>query len=180
MKTMGRIMLALMFRHEAEVAVKSYVSLFSPLFGDSKILSVTYYGEEELEALRTVPEMTRDIMPGPAGTIRTIRFLLAGQEILAVNGGGFFGNFTESSSLYVSCDTQEQIDLLWMALSEGGTEQPCGWLKDRFGVSWQIAPSVIQEIMEGPDTQKSQRIMLALYKMKRIDLLEILRAAEGR
>ena len=80
----------------------------------------------------------------------------------------------------MSCDTQEQIDLLWMALSQGGTEQPCGWLKDRFGVSWQIAPSVIQEIMEGTDLQKSQRVMLALYWMKKIDLLEIIRAAEGR
>jgi len=82
----------------------------------------------------------------------------------------------------VSCDTQEQIDLLWMALSKGGTEQPCGWLKDRFGVSWQIAPSVIQAIMEGPDLQKSQRVMLALYHMKKIDLLEItgqLRAGES-
>jgi len=177
---MERIMLSLMFRREAEEAVKSYVSLFSPLFGDSKILAITYYGEDELETLRTVPEMTEDIMPGPAGSVKTIRFLLCGKEILAVNGGEFFGKFNESSSLYVSCDTQEQIDLLWMALSLGGTEQPCGWLKDRFGVSWQIAPSVIQEIMEGPDTQKSQRVMLALYQMKKIDLLEILRAAEDR
>jgi predicted 3-demethylubiquinone-9 3-methyltransferase (glyoxalase superfamily) len=177
---MERIMLALMFRREAEEAVKSYVSLFSSVFGDSKILWTTYYGEEELEALRAVPEMTEDIMPGPAGSVRTIRFLLCGQEILAVNGGGFFGKFTESTSLYVSCDTQEQIDLLWMALSRGGTEQPCGWLKDRFGVSWQIVPSVIQEIMEGPDIQKSQRVILALYRMKKIDLLQIMRAAESR
>ena len=177
---MKRVILSLMFRHDAEEAVTSYVSLFSPLFGDTHILSVTYYGEDELEALRTVPEMTEDIMPGPAGSVKTIRFLLCGQEILAVNGGGYFGKFNESSSLYVSCDTQEQIDLIWMALSQGGTEQPCGWLKDRFGISWQIAPSVIQEIMEGHDTQKSQRVMLALYPMKKIDLLEIIRAAEGR
>jgi predicted 3-demethylubiquinone-9 3-methyltransferase (glyoxalase superfamily) len=177
---MERIILSLMFKRWAEEAVKFYISLFSPLFGDSKILSITYYGEDELEALRTVPEMTKDIMPGPAGVVNTIRFLLCGMEILAVNGGEFFGKFNESSSLYVSCDTQKQIDLLWMALSPGGTEEPCGWLKDRFGVSWQIAPSVIQEIMEGPDLKKSQRIMLALYQMKKIDLLEILRAAEGR
>ena len=177
---MERIRLSLMFRHEVEEAVKSYVSLFSPVFGDSKILWTTYYGEEELEALRAVPEMTEDIMPGPAGSVRTIRFQLCGQEILAVNGGGFFGKFTESTSLYVSCDTQEQIDLLWMALSAGGIEQPCGWLKDRFGVSWQITPSVIHEIMEGPDTQKSQRVMLALYQMKKIDLVQIMQAAEGR
>ena len=85
-------MLALMFRREAEEAVKSYVSLFSSVFGDSKILWTTYYGEEELEALRAVPEMTEDIMPGPAGSVRTIRFLLCGQEILALNGGGFLGN----------------------------------------------------------------------------------------
>ena len=75
-------------------------------------MAITYYGEEELETLRTVPEMTEDIMPSPAGSVKTIRFLLCGKEILAVNGGEFFGKFNENSSLYVSCDTQEQIDLL--------------------------------------------------------------------
>ena len=79
--------------------------------------------------------------------------------------------------LYVSCETQEQIDLLLQALSQGEAEQPCGWLMDLFGVSWQIAPSVIQEIMEGPDLEKSRRVMIALYRMKKIDLEEILRAA---
>lgn len=98
-------------------------------------------------------------------------------EIVAVNGGGFFGKFTESMSLYVSCRTREQIDVLWQALSQGGTVQPCGWLKDRYGVSWQIAPSVIREIMEGPDQAKSQRVMLALYRMKKIEIEEILRVA---
>ena len=96
---MERIRLSLMFRHEAEEAVKSYVSLFYLVL---KILWTTYYGEEELEALRAVPEMTEDIMPGPAGSVRTIRFQLCGQEIFAVNGGGFFRKFTESTSLYVS------------------------------------------------------------------------------
>ena len=78
---------------------------------------------------------------------------------------------------YVSCETQEQFDMLWQALSQGGVERPCGWLMDRFGVSWQIAPSVIQEIMEGPDLEKSRRVMIALYRMKKIDLEEILRVA---
>ncbi|ACL16815.1 VOC family protein [Methanosphaerula palustris] len=174
---MERIVLSLMFRDNAEEAVKFYLSLFSPIFGNSKIEWITYYGEEELEALRAVPQMSEEIMPGPAASVKTVRFRLAGQEILAVNGGGFFGKFTESASLYVSCETQEQIDLLWTALSREGTEQPCGWVKDRFGVSWQIAPSVIGEIMEGPDQKKAQRVMLALYRMKKIDLEEILRAA---
>lgn len=170
-------MLTLMFRHEAEEAVKFYISTFTPIFGNTKVLKITYYGEEELAALQEVPEMTEDIMPGPAGSVKSIRFLLCGQEILAINGGEFFGKFNESTSLYVSCDTQEQIDLLWMALSHKGSEQVCGWLKDRFGVSWQIAPAVIQEIMESPDTEKAQQVMIALYRMKKIDLKQILKAA---
>ncbi len=177
---MTALTLNLMFRNNAEEAVKFYIAVFSPVFGNCRILKTTRYGEKELAALRDVPEMTRDIMPGPAGSIKTIRFLLNGMEIVAVNGGGFFGNFTGSASLYVSCETQEQIDSLWDNLVPGGTEQPCGWLKDRFGVSWQIAPSVIQEIMEGPDMEKSQRVMLALYGMKKIYLQEILDAAGGR
>jgi len=166
-----------MFRHEAEEAAKFYVSTFSPIFGDTRILKITYYGEDELAALKAVPEMTDDILPGPPGSVKTVRFLLCGQEILACNGGEFFGKFNESSSLYISCDTQEQIDLLWMALTYKESEQPCGWLKDRFGVSWQIAPAVMQEIMESPDTAKAQRAMIALYQMKKIDLKKILKAA---
>lgn len=177
---MTTLTLNLMFRNNAEEAVKYYVSVFSSVFGNSRILKTTFFGDEELAVLRSVPEMTADIMPGPAGSVKTIRFELGGLEIVAVNGGGFFGKFTESASLYVNCETQEQIDRLWDNLVSVGTEQPCGWLKDRFGVSWQIAPSIIQEIMEGPDMEQSQRVMVALYRMKKIDLQEILDAAGGR
>jgi predicted 3-demethylubiquinone-9 3-methyltransferase (glyoxalase superfamily) len=174
---MERVMVCLMFRHEAEEAVNFYVSTFFPIFGNTKILKITYYGEDEIEALKTAPGITEDILPGPAGSVKSIRFLLCGQEILACNGGDFFGKFNESTSLYISCDTQEQIDLLWMALTYKGSEQPCGWLKDRFGVSWQIAPAIIQEIMESPDPAKAQRVMIALYRMKKIDLQQILEIA---
>jgi predicted 3-demethylubiquinone-9 3-methyltransferase (glyoxalase superfamily) len=160
----------LMFNKDAEKAVALYVSAFSSVFSNSKVIKTTYYGKEELSALQDVPEMTDDIMPGPAGSVKTIRFRLNGQEFVAVNGGGYFGKFTESMSLYVSCETQSQIDGLWKELSEGGVEQPCGWLKDKYGVSWQIAPAIIQTIMEGPDQKKAQRVMKSLYGMKKIDI----------
>lgn len=164
------------FHGEAEEAANLYVDAFSRAFGDSKILKITYYGDEELEALREVPDVTEEFMPGPPGSVKDVRFLLNGDELMAFNGGGYFGNFTESVSLYVSCKTQDQIDGLWEKLSEGGIEQQCGWLKDRFGVSWQIAPEIIQEIMEGPDQERAQRVMKVLYGMKKIEIDEILKA----
>ncbi len=126
----------LTFKKEAEEVVKLYVSVFSSVFGNSKILKTTYFGKEELEALKNVPEVSEDIMPGPAGSVKTIRFQLNGQEFMAVNGGGYFGKFHDSMSLYVTCETQNQLDKLWEKLSEGGLQQPCGWVKDKFGVSW--------------------------------------------
>lgn len=170
---------SLTFKKEAEEAVKLCVSVFSSVFGNSKILKTTYFGKEELEALKNVPEVTEDIMPGPAGSVNTIRFQLNGQEFMAVNSGGYFGKFTGSISMYVSCETQEQIDELWNKLSKGGIEQPCGWLKDKYGVSWQTAPAIIQEIEEGPDQEKSQRVMKAIYGMKKIDIEKIKQAYEG-
>ena len=160
----------LMFKKDAEKAVELYVSVFSSVLGNSKIIKTTYYGKEELLALKEVPGMTEDIMPGPVGSIKTIRLQLNGQEFVAVNGGAYFGNFSESMSLYVSCETQSQIDRLWKELSKDGVEQPCGWLKDKYGVSWQIAPAIIEKIMEGPDQNRSQRVMKALYGMKKIDV----------
>jgi len=168
-----------MFKTEAEDAAERYVSVFSSVFGNSKILKTTYFGEEELSALRKVPGMTDDIMPGTAGSVKTVSLLLNGQRFIAGNGGAYFGKFTESMSIYVDCETQLQIDQLWERLSEGGVEQPCGWLKDKYGVSWQIAPSIIWEIMEGPDHQKSQRVMKVLYEMKKIDIEKVMMAAEN-
>ncbi len=173
---MKTIRTCIAFNKEAEEAVNLYVSAFSSAFGDSKILKTTYYGEEELEALREVPGLAEEYMPGPAGSVKEVRFQLNGEELMAFNGGSYFGRFNESISHYVSCRTQDQIDLLWERLSIGGEEQQCGWLKDRFGVSWQIAPDLLQEIMEGPDLERAQRVMKALYGMKKIEIEEVLKA----
>jgi predicted 3-demethylubiquinone-9 3-methyltransferase (glyoxalase superfamily) len=167
---MQRVVPCLIFKKEAEEAVKLYVSLFDSIFGNSRILKTTYFGKEEIDALKKVPEVTEDIMPGPAGSVHTIRFTLDGQEIMAVNGGGYFGKFNETWSIYVRCGTQEQIDKLWEVLSKGGVEQACGWVKDKYGVSWQIAPEIIMEIAEGTDQRRAQRVMAAIYQMKKIDL----------
>jgi predicted 3-demethylubiquinone-9 3-methyltransferase (glyoxalase superfamily) len=177
---MKPIITCLTFKKEAEEAVELYVSVFSSVFGNSRILKTTYFGKDELEALKNVPEVSEDIMPGPAGSVKTVRFQLNGQELLAVNGGGYFGKFTESTSLYVTCETQEQIDKLWNELTKEGMEQPCGWLKDKYGVSWQIAPAIIQEIEEGPDLEKAQRVMKAIYAMKKLDIEKIKQAIEER
>lgn len=175
---MKTITLCLGFNKNAEEAAHTYVSLFNSVFGNSEILRATHFGEKEIEELRKVPEMSEDIMPGPAGAVKTIRFTLNGQEISAFNGGAYFGKFNESMSLYVTCETQEQIDKLWTRLSEDGVEQPCGWVKDKFGVSWQVAPSFVWEIDEGSDRAKAERMNVALFVMKKIDIGQLRRACE--
>lgn len=164
----------LSFSKNAEEAIRFYVDIFNKAFGpkkgESKIVKITYYGEEELEALGNVPDVPEGMMAGPAGSIKSIRFLLNGQEFTAVNGGGYFGKFHESMSLYVSCDTQQQIDTLYDALAVNGELQPCGWVKDRFGVSWQITPYFLWEMDEDEDKMRSQEVMKALYKMNKIDM----------
>lgn len=169
---MKKITPCLAFSHNASEAVDLYVSLFDAVFGNSKIVHVTNFDEGELEELKKVPEMSDDIMPR-AG-VKTIRFVLAGHEILAINGGEYFGKFHESMSLYVSCETQEEIDKLWSKLSENCIEQqPCGWIKDRFGVSWQIVPSFVWEIDEGEDRAKAQRMNVAMFSMNKIDMAKL-------
>jgi predicted 3-demethylubiquinone-9 3-methyltransferase (glyoxalase superfamily) len=170
---MKTITLCLGFNKNAEQAVNTYVSLFNAVFGNSEILATSRFSEKEIEELKKVPEMSADLMPGPAGTVKTIRFTLNGQEIVAFNGGAYFGKFTESMSLYVTCETQEQIDKLWAKLSQDGVEQPCGWLKDKYGVSWQIAPSFVWQVDEGPDRAKAERMNIALMTMKKIDLAKL-------
>jgi predicted 3-demethylubiquinone-9 3-methyltransferase (glyoxalase superfamily) len=177
---MKPITICLGFDKELEEAVATYVGLFDAVFGNSKILSRSYFGENEIAALRQVPEMSEEIMPGVAGDVKTIRFTLNGEEIVAFNGGAYFGKFHESMSLYISCDTQEQIDRLWAVLSEGGEEQPCGWVKDRFGVSWQIVPSWVWEIDHGPDRQEAERMNIALFGMRKIDIAALRAATEQR
>lgn len=173
---MRRVTVCLGFNEDLEEAVATYVELFDSVFGDSEILGRSSFDEGEIEALRAVPEMSEDIMPGAPGSTKTIRFTLNGEEVLAFRGGAYFGKFHESMSLYVSCDTQEQIDRLWEVLADGGEEQPCGWVKDRFGVSWQIVPSFVWQVDEGHDRAMAERMNIALFGMKKIDIAS-LRAA---
>lgn len=174
------ITISFTFNKNAEEAIKLYVDLFDRVFGSadgvSKILKITHFGAEELEGLNDVEAVPKDMLPGPVGSIKTIRFLLKGQEFVAVNGGGYFGKFHESVSLYVSCENQQQIDTLWETLSVDAEEQPCGWVKDRFGISWQIVPNVLWEIDEGDDRAKAQRVMNKIYHMTKINVEEVMNA----
>jgi len=144
----------LWFNQEAEEAANLYVSLFP----DSKILGVTRYG---------------DAGPGPKGSVMTVEFQLAGQKLIGLNGGPHF-KFTEAISLFVNCDSQEEVDTLWSRLTaNGGQESQCGWLKDRYGLSWQIIPSRFMELMRDKDPQRTQRVMQAMLKMKKFDIARL-------
>lgn len=149
----------LWFDNNAEEAVKFYTSIFK----NSKIMNTIRYGE---------------VGPGPKGTIMTIAFQLDGQEFTALNGGPQF-KFNEAVSLVVHCKTQEEVDHFWKKLSEGGEQIECGWLKDKFGLSWQIVPDVLLELLQDNDTQKSQRVMKAMLNMKKLDIEGLKKAAEG-
>ncbi|MBF6595252.1 MAG: VOC family protein [Thermaceae bacterium] len=157
---MQKIVTFLWFDHQAEEAVNFYTSLFA----DSKVLSVARYG---------------DAGPGPKGSVMTVNFQLEGREFIALNGGPQF-KFSEAISLFVNCKTQEEVDALWAKLSEGGEEGPCGWLKDKYGLSWQIVPTTLFELMRDPDPEKSKRVMQAMLQMKKIDTDGLRRAYEGR
>jgi len=153
---MQKITPFLWFDHEAEEAMNFYVSIFK----NSKILSVTRYGEG-----------------GPAGEVMTATFQLEGQEFMALNGGPDH-KFTEAISFFVDCKTQEEVDELWNKLTEGGEAGPCGWLKDKFGVSWQIIPTVLGELLSDSDPVKSQHVMQAMLQMKKIDIKTLQEAYE--
>jgi predicted 3-demethylubiquinone-9 3-methyltransferase (glyoxalase superfamily) len=140
----------LWFDHQAEEAVGFYTSIFP----NSKIVKVVKYGEAG---------------PGPAGTAMTVAFQLDGQSFVALNGGPHF-KFTEAVSFVVNCETQDEIDFYWEKLSEGGTQVQCGWLKDKFGLSWQVVPVMMGELLIHPDPEKSKRVMQAMMKMKKIDM----------
>jgi predicted 3-demethylubiquinone-9 3-methyltransferase (glyoxalase superfamily) len=159
----------LWFDDRAEEAANFYVSVFSarratmPDGGESKILGVTRYGEAG---------------PGPAGSVMTVEFLLEGQEFLALNGGPEF-TFTPAISLIVNSETQEEVDQLWETLSEGGRTGECGWLEDRYGVSWQIVPTVLTELLDDPNPERSQRVMRAMLEMSKLDIARLRRAADA-
>jgi predicted 3-demethylubiquinone-9 3-methyltransferase (glyoxalase superfamily) len=157
---MQKIVTSLWFDTEAEEAANYYCSIFP----DSKILSVARYGSAG---------------PRPEGMVMTVDFQLAGQQFNALNGGPEF-KFTEASSLLVNCKSQEEVDELWDKLTaDGGEPGPCGWLKDRFGLSWQIVPIALGQLLSDPDPEKSQRVMAAMLQMGKIEESELRRAYEA-
>ncbi len=162
-KTMQKIAPFLWFDNHAEDAVKFYVSIFR----NSKIGSITRYEEEAAKASGR-----------PKGSVMTVAFELAGQEFVALNGGPLF-KFSEAISFVVNCETQEEVDHFWEKLSAGGQEVQCGWLKDRFGVSWQVVPTVLGEMLQDKDREKSKRVMAAMLKMKKINIEALKKAYEA-
>ncbi len=155
---MQKITPCLWFDTEGEEAANFYTSIFK----DSRILEVARYG---------------DAGPRPAGTVMTVSFEIAGQEFTALNGGPDF-KFNEAVSLQVYCESQDEVDSYWDSLVAGGQEQPCGWLKDKYGLSWQIIPTVLIELISDPDQEKSQNVMKAMLQMTKIDIDTLKRAAE--
>ncbi len=156
---MPRITPNLWFDTESQEAAEFYVSVFP----NSEIKNVSYYGEAG---------------PREAGTVLTVDFVLDGQEYTAINGGPEF-TFTEAISLLINCADQDEIDYYWSKLSEGGEEGPCGWLKDRYGVSWQVVPTELPKLLSDPDPEKARRATQAMLQMKKIDIAAIERARDG-
>jgi predicted 3-demethylubiquinone-9 3-methyltransferase (glyoxalase superfamily) len=154
-----KIVPCLWFDTEGEAAAELYTSVFP----NSKVLDVSRYGEAG---------------PRPAGTVMTVSFELNGDEFLALNGGPQY-TFSEAVSFQVMCESQEEVDDYWSKLGEGGEHGPCGWLKDRFGLSWQIVPTRLAELLGDPDRERAHRAMAAMMKMGKLDIAELEKAAEG-
>ena len=159
-----RISPCLWFDTQAEEAAKFYTSVF----GNSRIKRVSRYGEAG-----------REVLGKEAGSVLTVEFEIDGQTFVALNGGPNF-KFSEAISLQVTCETQDEIDYFWNKLSDGGEEGPCGWLKDKYGLSWQIVPSVLPQMLTDADSAKSERAMTALMKMKKFDVETLQRAYAGQ
>ena len=156
---MPKIVPSLWFDTQAEDAATLYTSLFK----NSRILQVTRYGAAG---------------PGPNGSVMTVRFVLDGQEFLGLNGGPVV-HFNEAVSFVVKCESQKELDQYWTALSQGGAEVQCGWLKDRFGLSWQIVPAALDKLMDDREPDKRDRVMQALLAMKKLDIAALERAHAG-
>ncbi len=155
---MQKIVTFLWFDNQAEEAVNLYTSIFK----NSKITGVARNSEAG---------------HGEKGSVMTVNFTLEGQEFIALNGGPMF-KFTEAISLFVNCETQEEVDALWNKLTEGGQESQCGWLKDKYGLSWQIIPTTLMKLMSDPDREKAGRVMQAMLQMKKIDIAKLQQAYE--
>src|SRR5262247_2258558 len=158
-----RITPCLWFDHQAEDAANFYVSIFR----NSRIQGVTHYDDESSRASGQ-----------PKGSVMTVEFELDGQDVLALNGGPHF-TFNEAISLIVYCETQAEVDHFWSKLSAGGQEVQCGWLKDRFGVAWQIVPTLLLEMLQDKDPQKARRVTAAMLKMIKLDIAALKRAYDG-
>lgn len=154
MATVQRIVPCLWFNTEAEEAANFYVSIFK----DAKITEVTRYGSEG-----------HDVHGQPAGRVMTVSFELDGMPFLALNGGPQY-QFSEAVSLQVMCDSQDEIDYYWDRLTAGGEEGPCGWLKDKYGLSWQIVPTILPKLLRHPDPDKVNKVTAAFMKMKKLDI----------
>lgn len=157
---MPRITTNLWFDDQAEEAASFYVSVFP----NSRITSITHY---------------TDSGPGPSGSVLTVDFELDGQPYTGINGGPMF-TFTEAISLLINCEDQTEIDYYWDTLSAGGAESQCGWLKDKYGLSWQVVPANWTELMNDPDTARVDRAMAAMFTMRKIDIAAIEAAAAGK
>lgn len=160
MQKIHKITPCLWFDDQAEEAAKFYTTVFD----NSSIVNITRYGEAGHE-----------VHGKPAGTVLTVAFELDGQPFTALNGGPIF-KFNEAISFQVNCETQEELDYFWDKLSEGGEEGQCAWLKDKFGVSWQIVPTILVEMLNDPHPEKAGRVMEAMLQMKKIDIDELKRA----
>ncbi|HYD63298.1 MAG TPA: VOC family protein [Noviherbaspirillum sp.] len=156
---MQKITPFLWFDNQAEEAANFYVSVFP----NSRILGITRYGS---------------VGPRPPGTVMTVAFELDGQEFTALNGGPAF-KFNEAVSFVVNCETQDEVDTMWRKLTDGGQEVECGWLTDRYGVSWQIVPTVLKEMLADPDPGRTERVMQALMQMKKLDIGLLKKAYEA-
>jgi predicted 3-demethylubiquinone-9 3-methyltransferase (glyoxalase superfamily) len=159
-KAMQRITPFLWFDDQAEEAMRFYVSIFK----NSRVVSISRYG---------------DAGPGPKGTVMVAAFELDGQQLLALNGGPQF-TFSPAVSFLVNCKAQDEVDYFWEKLSEGGEKNQCGWLRDKYGLSWQIVPTVLGELMQDKDLEKSKRVMEAMLQMQKIDIAGLQRAYDRR
>ena len=161
---MQKIIPFLWFDHQAEEAVNLYTSIFK----NSKIGKIARYDEAG-----------EKVAGRPAGSVMTVEFELEGQDFIALNGGPQFG-FTEAISFVVNCETQAELDYYWEKLTAGGQEVQCGWLKDKFGLSWQVVPTVLGELLSSKDAAESQRVMEAMLKMVKLDIKKLQAAAAGK
>lgn len=149
----------LWFNDQAEAAMNFYVSVFR----NSRILGVRRYGEAG---------------PGPKGSVMTASFVLDGQEFMALNGGPHYG-FTPATSFFIRCETQDEVDHFWSKLGDGGQPMPCGWVTDRFGVTWQVVPTILEQLLEDKDPARAGRVMQAMLTMSKLDIAALKRARDG-